>query len=81
MSGTQPAAAVAVGNVLLFVVCPLIVIAVAGMVGWAIMVNKRLSTQDTALALIIQQVSPPGQMTLRDMVIGIGARTPPRRVN
>lgn len=64
------------GGLLVYIICPLLVIGAVGIVTWAIKVNRRLTTQDQALALIISQVSPPGQPTLRDMVITLNARNP-----
>lgn len=66
-AGPQLAATIA-GDLIVYVICPLLVLGILGFVGWSIRVNRRLNTQDAALGLIVQQVLPEGQPSLRDIV-------------
>lgn len=61
------ATAVAAG-VFEYLLAPLIVAAVVGAAAWARNVKRQLTTQDKALALIVQQVSPPNMRPLRELV-------------
>lgn len=65
---TTPLAASIAGDLIVYLVCPLLVLAIAGVVAWSIRINRRLNTQDSALALIVAQVLPQGQPSLRDIV-------------
>jgi hypothetical protein len=56
------------GDLVVFVVCPLLVLFIAGCCTYVVKMSARLTTQDRALAVILQQVTPEGQPTLRDLV-------------
>lgn len=60
------------GEVLTYVIAPLLVAILAalifGIFRWARHVEKRLNLQDKALAVLVQQVAPPGQPSLADLL-------------
>jgi hypothetical protein len=72
-AGTRLAASVA-GDVLIYVIAPLIVVSIIGMVAWARSIGKTLATQDRALALLVQETLPDGQPSLRSVVNSVSER-------
>jgi len=68
MLADQQLPATLAGDLIVYVIFPLIVIAIVGAISWARGLNRRLNTQDKALALLVQQVMPEGQPSLRDVV-------------
>lgn len=56
------------GQLLVYVIFPLIVATVLGIVALAISVARRLGMQDKALAILMQEVSPTGSPSLRDLL-------------
>lgn len=56
------------GQIIVYVLFPLIVLGIAGGVGWLVTISRRLTTQDKALALLMSEVSPQGSPGLRELV-------------
>lgn len=57
-----------VASGLIYVITALLIALITGVVRWKINIEKRLETQDRALALIVQEVSPPNGIPLRELV-------------
>jgi hypothetical protein len=67
-----PVASSLSGYVVIYVILPLVVAAITGVWAghrkWARIVNDRLNTQDTALAVMVQEIRPKGEKSLRELV-------------
>lgn len=59
------------GDAVVFVICPLLVILIVGLVRWGGKISNTLETQDRALAGLLQDVRPAGEPTLRSLVQGL----------
>lgn len=69
MSGGPPGAWTAAADAaVIYVLCPLLVALIIATVTWLVHLSKRLSRAETGLALLIREVTPPGEPSLRSMV-------------
>ena len=68
MSLASPTATTLAGQLIVYVVCPLLVALVIGLVTYLLKMSTKLNDHGTALALILSQVNPPNAPTLRDAV-------------
>ena len=57
-----------------YVLCPLFLAGAIGTQRWAVGLGKRLDTQDKALGILVREVIPEGQPTLKDIVQGVSER-------
>jgi hypothetical protein len=56
------------GDLIVYFICPLLVVAVAGFISAARAMSRRLVLVEQGLAILIQEVMPPGQASLRSIV-------------
>lgn len=73
-TGASRVAQTVAGDVIVYVVCPLLVALAIGAVALMFALNRRLNTQDRALAILVHEVSPEGQPSLKTIVQAIDSR-------
>lgn len=56
------------GDFVVYVLCPLIVIAIASAAVWATKIHNRINEHGQALALMLQDVAPTNAPSLRELV-------------
>lgn len=56
------------GDLTVYVMCPLLVIAILGIGRWLISINAKIAVQDKALAMLVRDAMPEGRPTLREVV-------------
>jgi hypothetical protein len=80
IASIAPVSSTIAGTLIVYVMCPLMVIfivaAVTAYVRWVRGVNarfgdvnERMATQDDALATLVNEVRPPGQPSLKDLMV------------
>lgn len=68
IDAARPVANTLAGDLIVYVIFPLVVVFIIGAISWVRMVTKRLTIQDQSLAMLIAQVMPPNQPSLKDLV-------------